>query len=275
MEAIIYSMPGPSKRLLVVGAHPDDCEFAAGGLAAMCARRGWTVRFLTATNGNAGHQEMSRRALAARRGAESRRAAAVIGATAETLGEDDGGLYVTRRTTEKMIAAIRRFDPDVLVTHRTCDYHRDHRMTAQLVLDASFVLLVPLVVPRTPAMTRMPVILYHSDRFTEGPRFRADVVLDIGPVMRERTRMFLAHESQVREWLPWVGGRREVSRRNPVRDTAALERGSERRPRETALRFARQLARAYGRTVRYAEAYQVSEYGSVPAAPQLKKLLPC
>ena len=238
----------------------------AGGLAVKCRRAGWGVQFLTATDGGAGHHEMTPRSLVARRRVEARRAAARIGATTATLGEPDGGLYVTRRTTDIMIAAIRRYRPDVVVAHRTCDYHRDHRMAAQLVLDASYPLKVPLAVPRMRPLDRVPVILYASDFFTEGPAFRAHWVHDIGREHALVVRMMLDHVSQFREWIPWVEGERGVGRRHPAdeKTIAAWLTGR-----------ARSVARRWGtRSMRAAEAFQVSEYGARATARDLARLLP-
>src|SRR5690242_1759162 len=129
-----------TRRLMVIGAHPDDCEASAGGLSALAREAGWKVHFSTVTNGNAGHHEMSGPALKKRREKEARRAAARIGASVEHLNEPDGRLFLNERSARKVVGAIRRFNPDVLVCPRNTDYHRDHRYTGQLVLDASFVL---------------------------------------------------------------------------------------------------------------------------------------
>ena len=263
-----------TKKLMVVGAHPDDCESAAGGLAAVCARRGWQVRFVSVTSGDAGHHEMKPKPLAALRLKEARKAASRIGASYVNLGEPDGRLFVTDSTTRKVVTAIRKFAPDVLVCPRICDYHRDHRNTGQLVLDASFVLQVPLVYREAPAMDRVPLILYTCDWFTEGPPFKPDVLVDVSRVEMDRVRMLLDHESQLLEWLPWLAGRKEVGRKNPVRDRKAVAERVLGRPRAIAKRFARELRKKYGRKVRAAEAYQVSEYGRRPAGQELKKLLP-
>jgi len=256
-----------------MGAHPDDCEWMAAGLAIRCARAGWTVRFVSVTNGDAGHHEMRRAALAARREVEARRAAAVIGATAGTIGEHDGRLFVDDRTTGKVVSAIRSFDPDVLVAHRMNEYHRDHRYAAQLVLDASFVLQVPLVYPRAVAVRRVPLILYACDFFTEGTPFRADILFDITADLGTRTRMLIAHESQFREWIPWLNGERRAGRRHPVTDTARIARDLEHRPREIARRYAAELKRRYGRRVEAAEAFMVSEYGRREIDGSLAKLI--
>ena len=267
------SLPA-TRRLMILGAHPDDCEWMGGGLAALCAKAGWTVRFISATNGDAGHHEMPRGALAARRAIEARRAAARIGATAFTLGEPDGRLFVTDRTTEKVVHAIRRFDPDVLVAHRVTEYHRDHRYAAQLVLDASFVLQVPLVYPKVPAPRRVPVILYACDFFTEGTPFRADVLVNVAAVLETRTRMLLEHVSQFQEWIPWLNGNRDAGRRRPATDLEDISRGLEHRPRAIARQYAAALRRKYRRRVDAAEAFMLSEYGRRLSPQELKTLLP-
>lgn len=258
----------------MVGAHPDDCESSAGGLAALCARRGWRVGFVAVTSGDAGHHEMKPRALAALRRKEAGKAAGRIGASYVNLGEPDGRLFVTDATTRKVVRAIRKFAPDVLVCPRTCDYHRDHRNAGQLVLDASFILQVPLVYRETPALSRVPVILYACDFFTEGPAFRPDVLVDVTGVEKVRVEMLLDHASQFLEWIPWLGGRRDAARKNPLRDRAAVGEALAGRPRRIARRFARELKMKYGRKVRAAEAYQVSEYGGRLSRGELRKLLP-
>jgi len=48
-----------SLRLLIIGAHPDDADYAAGGTAALYRVRGHVVRMLSLTNGDAGHHEQS------------------------------------------------------------------------------------------------------------------------------------------------------------------------------------------------------------------------
>ncbi len=260
-------------RLMLIGAHPDDCESMAGGVAALCAKAGWTVRFVSVTDGGSGHHEMKRSALIRCRVREATKAAGRIGADAITLGEPDGGLFVTPKSTDAMIAAIRTFKPDVLVTHRDCDYHRDHRYTARLVLDASFMLQVPLVCPKVRPLASVPVILYACDGFTEGPVFRPHLVLDTARVVGVRTTMLLDHASQFLEWLPWVNGDKRIGRRRRA-DPAVVARRLEDGPRRYAARFATELRARYGRRVECAEAFQISEYGRRITPAELAKLIP-
>lgn len=261
-------------KLMAVGAHPDDCEWMAGGTAALCRKAGWDVLFVAVTDGSSGHHEMKPRSLAARRLREARVAASRIGAAYRTLGEPDGRLFVCDRTSAKVVRAIRAFAPDVLVSHRVFDYHRDHRNTGQLVLDASFVLQVPNVYPKPPAMERVPLILYAQDTFTEGPRFKPDLLVDTSSVLDTQVRMVMDHESQFREWIPWLHGQREVGRKRPLADLNALARNLKARPRAVAKRFASELKAKYGREVDAAEAFQVSEYGRKVSSEEAAKLLP-
>ena len=260
-------------RLMLIGAHPDDCEWMGGGLAAICRRADWAVRFVSVTDGGSGHHEMKRPALVRRRAIEAKQAAGRIGADAINLHEPDGGVYVTPQATDKVIATIRKFKPDVLVTHRDCDYHRDHRYTARLVLDASFVLQVPLVCPKVKALLSMPVILYAADFFTEGPIFRPHLVLDTGSAIKLRTRMLFDHDSQFMEWIPWVNGDKTKGRRNRA-DSADIAKMLMENPRRFAERFSAELRQRYGRRVEFAEAFQISEYGRRITPSELQALIP-
>src|SRR5947209_16631695 len=102
-----------SRAVLFIGAHPDDDDLSAGGLAALCRRRGDQVLFLSVTNGDKGHYAPEYIAdpasLAKRRMAEGEAAVAVIGARFTTLGARDGEVYVTPEFTEKMVRLIRGF----------------------------------------------------------------------------------------------------------------------------------------------------------------------
>src|SRR3569833_3287284 len=96
--------------------------------------------------------------------------------------------------------------PDLVLVNLSNDYHRDHRYTAQLVLDATYLLTVPLMCPEVPHLRRMPVFAYWYDGFREGGRYRPDVVVPIDRVVEPKTDIMLAHESQLFEWLPYNAG---------------------------------------------------------------------
>lgn len=269
-------------HVLCIGAHPDDCESAIGGTAALFARRGDTVRFLALTNGDKGHYaEVYRRdpsQLAARRAAEAAAAARHIGAEYRCLGLHDGEVYVTRETTEAVVRAIRGFGPvgngpDLILTNRPCDYHRDHRYTSQLVLDALYMLTVPLACPDTPHLRRLPVVAYWQDGFTESGAFRADIAVPIDAVMDVKVKAVCEHVSQFFEWIPYNAGSHgafagfPTDREEQVQRLGAVYR-------ERAEQVAERWRDLLPAGTHYAEAFQVSDYGHRPAREELHTLFP-
>src|SRR5258708_787615 len=95
-------------RIIVFGAHPDDCELDAGGTAARWARLGHRVKFVSVTNGDIGHHEMAGAILARRRLAEVNRCAENLGITTKVLDNHDGALLRTlenRRTNTRQTRA--------------------------------------------------------------------------------------------------------------------------------------------------------------------------
>ncbi|HID77092.1 MAG TPA: PIG-L family deacetylase, partial [Planctomycetaceae bacterium] len=164
-------------KLLILGAHPDDAEYHAGGLAALYRQRGHQVRIVSLTDGRAGHHQRPPEEVARLRRQEAAAAGRVIGAEYITWDIPDGELMPDLQTRHRVIRQIRRFAPDLIVTHRPYDYHPDHRATGQLVQDATYLVTVPNVLPDTPALRRDPVVAYMADLFTTPCPLRPDVVL--------------------------------------------------------------------------------------------------
>jgi LmbE family N-acetylglucosaminyl deacetylase len=193
-------------RLLVIGAHPDDAEYKAGGLAALYRSLGHDVRFVSVTNGAAGHHLTSGPDLTRRRRAEAQAAAATIGLVSEVWEHEDGCLEASLARRQQVIGLIRSYRPDLVLTHRPNDYHPDHRATSLLVQDAAYLLTVPAVCPDVAALPRDPVIAYMSDEFTRPYPFDPSVIVDVGPVWHAKIALLHEHKSQFYEWLPFNGG---------------------------------------------------------------------
>jgi N-acetylglucosamine malate deacetylase 1 len=267
-------------HVLLIGAHPDD-EIACAGTLALFRRRGDRVKIVSVTSGNKGHfaEEYIRdpRLLVERRAREAAASAAVIGAEWATMGINDGEVYVTQEATEAMVRLLRSFGPpghgpDLVLLNRPSDYHRDHRYSAQLVLDATYMLTVPPMCPDTPHLSRMPVFAYWHDGFTEHGAFRADVVVPIDSVVEERIAMYCAHESQFNEWIPYNGGYLD---RVPTDPTALRAFHADRVKRHAAWERDMVADRLpAGSNCRYAEAFQISEYGTRPDAETLAQMFP-
>lgn len=193
-------------RLMVIGAHPDDCEGNTGGIAMKILNKGGKVMFVSATNGNAGHHAMKKDELEARRLKETQRVSEEFGILYHVMDNDDAYLQNTVKNRDSLIRLIRSFRPDVIVTHRTNDYHTDHRNTGLMVQDASFLLRVPLVCTDVPALDYDPIILYMADGFKKPVKLQPDMVVDVEEYNGCKAKMLYHHESQMFEWLPWLAG---------------------------------------------------------------------
>ena len=192
-------------RILMLGAHHDDNDLLGGGTALKYLQAGHRVRFLSMTNGCAGHHVDKPDVLAARRRTESKTVEALTGIEYDTWDVNDGELIADLENRKKLIRYIRNYAPDVIFCHRTNDYHPDHRNAAMLMQDASYLLIVPNVCPDAPAMRKMPVIMFFYNGFAN-PTFRADVAIDIGDVIDRKYDMLNCHVSQFYEWLPYTYG---------------------------------------------------------------------
>lgn len=251
-------------KLLVLGAHPDDAEYHAGGLAAIYRRLGHDVRMISVTDGGAGHHELPRDELVALRRREAAAAGAVIGATYETWDYPDGALFPTLDVRERIIREIRQFAPDLVLTHRTNDYHPDHRAVGQLVQDASYMVTVPAVAADVPALRSDPVVAYMPDLFTRPCPLSPHVLVNITDVFEQVTGMLAQHASQVFEWLPYVEGFREPVPTDAGERVQWLQSWTREHVSPRAERFRDALVRAFGeeigRRLELVEVYEISEY---------------
>jgi LmbE family N-acetylglucosaminyl deacetylase len=152
-------------RVIAFGAHPDDCDLRAAGTAALFAASGHAVKFVSVTNGDAGHQTLHGAELAARRLREAQESARRLGITYEVLNNHDGELLPTLAVRQQIIREIRAWQADLVLAPRPNDYHPDHRYTGVLVQDAAYMVVVPSVTPEVPALRKNPVFLYYEDRF--------------------------------------------------------------------------------------------------------------
>jgi LmbE family N-acetylglucosaminyl deacetylase len=261
-------------HVIAFGAHPDDCDGKAGGVAAKYAAAGHLVKFVSVTNGDAGHYEQGGGALARRRRAEAIEAGRRIGIVYEVLDNHDGELLPTLEVRRQIIRKIREWQADIVLAPRPNDYHPDHRYTGVLVQDASYMVTVPNVVTDTPALRKNPVFLYFSDRFQRPQPFRPDVVVAIDDVIDKKVEMLDAHVSQVYEWLPWLAGRLADVPKDPAARKKWL---AAQRPSQVLPEWKQALEKWYGpqaATVQHAEAFEITEYGRRPDDAEIPKLFP-
>jgi LmbE family N-acetylglucosaminyl deacetylase len=262
-------------RIICFGAHPDDCEIKFGGTAAKFAAAGHAVKFVALTNGAGGHQKKFGPEIIEIRKKEAAEAAKRLGiAETMSLGRPDGGLQPDLDTRSDVIRQIRKWNADLVFTHRMWDYHPDHRYTGQLVQDAAYMVVVPGICPDTPALEKNPVFLHLEDDFQFPNPLRPDVAVDIDDAWDTKVRGMDAHVSQFYEWLPWVDRKsNEVpadpeTRRKWLSETWA-------RPINDAVR--KTLVARYGEKAletKHAEAFQLCEYGRQPSKSELNEIFP-
>jgi LmbE family N-acetylglucosaminyl deacetylase len=263
-------------RVIAFGAHPDDCDLGAGGLAAKYAALGFKVKFVSLTNGDAGHQTQGGEELARRRRAEAQEAGRRIGIEYEVLDNHDGKLLPTLDVREQVIREIRQWKADVVIGPRPNDYHPDHRYTGVLVQDASYMVIVPNLVKDTPPLPRNPVFLYYSDRFTRPLPFRPDIVVSIDDVFQKKIDMLDAHVSQFYEWLPWTIGNLDQVPKDAVERKKWLA-AQPMAARKGAPEWQVTLEKRYGAQaagMQHVEAFEITEYGRQPSEEEIRKLFP-
>jgi LmbE family N-acetylglucosaminyl deacetylase len=194
-------------RVIAFGAHPDDCDGKFGGTAAKFAKSGAAVKFVSVTNGDAGHQDMGGAALARRRYNETQESARRLGiAEYQVMNNHDGELMPTLEVRREVIRAIRGWKADIVLSPRPNDYHPDHRYTGVLVQDAAYMVVVPNIVSDVPALRKNPIFLYYDDNFQQPNPFRPDVAVNLDDVWSTKIDDLDAQVSQMYEWLPWVAG---------------------------------------------------------------------
>lgn len=271
-------MTASNLRVLVIGAHPDDADLKAGGTAAKWTACGATVELVSLTDGSAGHQSDAGPGMARRRRAEAKAAGAVIGATYQVFDIPDGTLDDRLEYRQRVIRHIRSFRPDVIITHRTVDYHPDHRFAGLLVQDSAYLLTVPAVCPDVPHLERMPVILYFSDGFKKPCRFEPHLVVDTTDTFAQQLNMLDQHASQFYEWLPYNAGNLDQVPSGAEARRAWLAGRFGKRIEPLTRRYRDLIEQTYGAdkaaAVRFVEAFEVSEYGAPLDAEARRRLFP-
>ncbi len=269
-------------RIIAIGAHPDDADIRFGGTAALFAEMGHKVKFLAITSGDAGHQNTGGGALARIRRNEANKAGEILGVEYEVLSNHDAELTPELHIRHDIIRKIREWEADIVVTHRSVDYHPDHRNTAILVQDAAYLVIVPNVVPDTPPLDTNPLFIYVEDHFQKPNPFKKDIAVIIDDVIEKKIDAMSAHNTQMFEWLPWTRG---ISLEEIPRDSQGkkkfLENELKRRfPEKKAFdeEGVQAIRKWYPSSsinrINHVEFFEICEYGRQPTDAEITKLFP-
>jgi LmbE family N-acetylglucosaminyl deacetylase len=278
--ASVFAPPDDGKlRIICFGAHPDDCEIQASGVAAMWTARGHHVKFVSVTNGDIGHWRDAGGPLARRRKAEVERADQLVGVVTEVLDIHDGELMPTIENRRTITRLIREWRANIVMSPRPNDYHPDHRYTGVLVQDAAYMVTVPFFCPDVPLLKNNPVFMYYPDSFQKPNPFQPDVAVSIDSVIEKKLDALDVIESQFLEG--GANGSAELIPSDPQKLQARRQQvrnGFANRCKGIAQHYRGKLAEFYGAEqagrIQSAEAFEICEYGRHPDQAELKRLFP-
>lgn len=173
------------KKVLVIGAHPDDPESMCAGTMLKLKAMGTEVVAVYLTSGEAGIVGKTHEQARTIRQAEARKACEVLGIRAVFLTQIDGNAEVNKDRYAEMKALIEAEQPDMVITHWPIDSHRDHRVCSILVYDAW-------------RMTGRNFDLYYSEVMTgmQTQNFTPTLWVDITNYRDKKIEAYLCHESQ-------------------------------------------------------------------------------
>ena len=202
-------MPDPSRpvRVLALHAHPDDIEFQCAGTLALLGAAGCHLTLATMTPGDCGSMDRDAVTIAAVRRAEAAEAAALLGADYVCLEFRDMAVFNDDESRRRVVEAIRRANPDLILTAPPVDYHADHEATSLLVRDACFGVTLPNYKTRqwepAPPMAHIPHLYFVAPTGGVDRDHRpvaSDFFIDVSPHADLKRRMLACHASQ-RDWL--------------------------------------------------------------------------
>ena len=173
------------RKIMVIGAHPDDPETAAGGTMCLLSDAGHEVVSVYLTKGEAGIKGKSHAEAAVIREGEALAACKVTGARPLFLGQIDGSTEVNRNRFQEMREMLEREKPDVVITHWPIDGHRDHAACGILVLDSWKRLGRPFELYYFEVMTGTQTQMFHPTDF-----------VDITTTQERKHKSCYCHESQ-------------------------------------------------------------------------------
>lgn len=270
-------------KALYIHAHFDDYEFTAGGTFELWRRQlgsDLRARVLVCTDGKAGHHFRTREETGRIRLEEQAASARIGRYEFELLRLPDGQppreacLQVTPPLLAAIWKAIRDFEPDYifcppLAKDPLAGIHNDHETIAEAVRRVAYMINVPhAFTPEYPTdetqstPCKVPVIINVYDGYMFGAN-AYDFAIDVEDAFPLIAEMTWCHQSQVTEWLPWVGRHNMAPPKNMTEWTATLRARFERKNRELGISGNRAV-----------EVFRVTAWGAVPSMNQLKRDLP-
>jgi LmbE family N-acetylglucosaminyl deacetylase len=200
------SVTDATKHALVIGAHPDDNEFGAGGTIAKLAQQGWEITFIIATNGNKGSHDagMSSYRLSELREHEQRAAANVLGVKRVIfLRNNDGELEPTPALRAEIALYIRHFKPNLVFTHdpwKHYMFHPDHRAVGFAVIEGIVSARDHLFMP---GLSQIGISVWRPEALYLWMAEQPDHVEDVSEYVEQKFAALREHHTQLDDNQGW------------------------------------------------------------------------
>ncbi|MBS1598777.1 MAG: PIG-L family deacetylase [Bacteroidetes bacterium] len=256
-------------RVMVIFAHPDEGEIYTGGITALFTKMGHQVKFMSLTNGDAGHYSMKPADLAKRRYQEAMDSKKILSlGDYEVLNYHDQYLKNTKEVQDKVIKSIQEWKADIVFTYYPAKGgHTDNMTAGYIVRDAA---------PRL-QMAKMPVFVYIRDYHTINFSYIPDFAISIDSVWETKLAACAAQKSQVTEAIPHGMGILKEVREHPEKQKELIYNNTLPFSNVTNNNmFA--LEKWYGKEqaakIKYAEAFEIAEFGRQVEDIEMKTLFP-
>lgn len=187
-----------NKRIMVIVAHPDDCEIATGGTIYKFLRHGFDVKVIVMTKGESGNGINKAKTRLVRK-KEALLSSKYLGYDLDFMNISDGKVLPLIKYRKKLIKSIRKYKPSIIITHKSNDYHPDHRYTSILVQDTLVSICNEAICPNVKALDYTPITLLILNRFDSFVRFDDKIIIDIEDVMGIKTQCLSFYKSQLDE----------------------------------------------------------------------------
>jgi len=184
--------------ILVLAVHPDDAELGCSGTILKHIALGKKVGIVDLTRG-----ELGTRGSAEIRDKEAAAAAEILGlAVRENLAIPDGFFENTKQYQLKVIEAIRKFQPEIIITNAYHDRHPDHGRACDLVSDAAFLSGLRKIETSLNGQAQAPWRANLLLHFIQDMYIQPDIVIDITEHWDKKLESIFAYQSQFHnpEW---------------------------------------------------------------------------
>lgn len=256
-------------RVMVIFAHPDEGEIYTGGITALFTKMGCQVKFMSLTNGDAGHYSIKPEDLAKMRYQEAMESKRILSLSDyEVLNYHDQHLKNTKESQDKVIKSIQDWKADIVFTYYPAKGgHTDNMTAGYIVRDAA---------PRL-KMSTTPVFVYIRDYHTITFSYIPDFAIGIDSVWETKLAACAAQKSQVADAIPHSMGILEEVRANPEKQKQLIYENTLPFSNVTTVNLPA-LEKWYGKEaaakIKYAEAFEIAEFGRQLTEEEMKITFP-